>query len=123
MKVSILKRLEAIERVAGAKNEPILMFIIYEKARGKYKLMTDYSNHKRKIEYYNELKDIVISPSYKGTVILELFESPIAVEQNLFSLQAEKLRREAGIRGAGFSISFKEQIDDTTVSIDLEALV
>ena len=108
MKVSILRRIETLEKRVGQEHElPEMIMIYYDdsidcgwKVTEYYPLHEEKKTDRRKTKttVYERLQDYFFPADFKGRVILETFASPDpAIYGNLFCFDMEELR--AGHQG------------------------
>ena len=127
MKVSILRRIETLEKRVGQEHEPPEMIMIYYddsmdhgwKVTEHYPLHEEKKNDRRKTKtnVYERLKDYFFPADFNGRVILDTFASPDpAIYGNLFCFDMEELR--AGQPGEIAIQSISDPGDGIIVQID-----
>ena len=128
MNISILRRIEAIEKRVGQGAEPpTLIMIHYDDNSEKWSVTEHYTSggrkdpngYRTKTNSFDCLQDFFFPAEFNGRVILDTFSSPDpTIYGNLFCFDIDDLRE--GIPGeiAIKSISEPENERSTTVSID-----
>lgn len=128
MKVSVLRRIEALEqRVKQGAEPPTQIMIHYDDTSGKWSVTEHYTsgnwkdanNYKTKTRTFEQLQDFFFPAEFKGCVILDTFASPDpAIYGNLFCFDIEDLREGQEGEVAIKSITEPEGERSITVSID-----
>lgn len=130
MKVSIIKRLEALEqRARQAAEPPTLIRIHFDEIKEKWSVTEDYipenwkrpSDSKSKTFYFDRLQDYFFPAEFNGHVIMDTSASPDpAIYGNLFSFDINELRDGKAGEIAIQSISEPEE---NSINVDVSALI
>ena len=102
MKISILKRIEAVEKRVGKGAEPpTLIMICIDENLEKWRVTEHYASgnwkdpngYKTKTSEFDRLQDFFFPVNFKGRVILDTFASPDpSIYGNLFCFDIDDLR-------------------------------
>lgn len=98
MKISILKRIEALESQVVKVESPDLIMIHYNEFKNKWMIDEYFSNGKQaRAEeiLLDRLQEYCFKAAYHSRVILDTFSSPDeSIMQNLFAFDIDELRAE-----------------------------
>lgn len=131
MKISIIRRIEALEqRVKQGTELPTLIMIHYDDTSEKWSVTEHYTSgnwkdpndYKTKTSTFEQLQNFFFPIEFKGRVILDTFASPDpAIYGNLFCFDIEDLREGQSSEIAIKSIT--EPQDETSITVTIDTCV
>ena len=128
MKISIIRRIEALEqRVKQGAEPPVLIMIHYDNGSEKWSVTEHYASgnwkdptgYKTKTSEFEHLQDFFFPSEFTGRVILDTFAIPDPkIYGNLFCFDIEDLREGQSGEIAIKSITEPQDEKSITVTID-----
>ena len=130
MKISIIRRIEALEQRAKKNAEPpSLIMIHYDESANAWKVVEHYASvfakgidgYKSKTYTVDKLQDFCFAEDFNGRVILNTFGNPDQmIYENLFVFDIDDLRKELTCKDSGavyIQSLLPSDEKDTTVEI------